>query len=942
MTSLFISYSRKDIQAARKLTGAFKGQELDFWIDWEGIPPTVDWWKEIEKGIEEADIFLFLISPDSAKSKVCRQEIEHAIKNGKRLIPLVVRDIDVAESPAELSHLNWLFFREHDEFDPAFDKLLVAIKTDYIWVQVHRQLQVKALEWERSSKDNSFLLQGKELQEAEFQLATNTSKEPHPTDLQREYVFKSRQASDVRRRHNRIISIGVIIALAVLSVIAFIQAGLATTRGNEAQEASTRAVANERTAQANEQEAQKQAALAQAGELAAMSITSLDSDPELSLHLAMLSLDTMHTPQGEEALRRALVSPPVELTLLGHSGAVYSVEYDSEGNRLLTAGADGTARLWDAKTGEELIRFEGHKGAVNDAAFSPDGRFVATAGADGTVRIWDANTTEQMRSMKHSAAVNSVAFSPDGDSVVTASDDTTARVWKVTSGKEVFPLDNDDTAVRSALFSPDGEVIATGGYDGEINVWDATTGELLKSLSNYGQGINAIAFDPDSQYILADWVYNAYFWDIRDETWVAKYFGGHTWYLTSFTLSPDGKQVVTASRDHTVGIWDIDSGTTDAESSAAVEVLRGHSGAVYSVSFSPGGDQLATASEDETVRIWNMGEWRKRVLIGNGGYPNRAVYSSDGRQIATSDNRGMIQIWDAQSGRELKAWQSGVLVNRLYFSPDDKQLIISGNDGRWGLWDIQTRKEVYKSPASENIISDARFSQDGTRIISTDRGGKGIIWDARTKQQLVTLDGDNQGIWTGTLSPDGQLAATAGTGNVTRIWDAQTGQTLHVLYGHSDLVTSVVFDPGGTRVVTASVDGTAIIWDVSTGKSLYALKGHTRELTDVAFSPKDPYIATASRDRTVILWNAETGNEVVQLFGHNQDVYSVVFSPDGRYLLTSSYDGTARIYPVYFEDVLALAQSLLSARELTCVGRIKFLHAKMLHTNASVDTHSIT
>jgi len=71
MPSLFISYSRKDIEVARKLTEAFKDQDLDVWIDWEGIAPTVDWWQEIEKGIEEADIFLFLISPDSAKSKVC-------------------------------------------------------------------------------------------------------------------------------------------------------------------------------------------------------------------------------------------------------------------------------------------------------------------------------------------------------------------------------------------------------------------------------------------------------------------------------------------------------------------------------------------------------------------------------------------------------------------------------------------------------------------------------------------------------------------------------------------------------------------------------------------------------------------------------------------------------------------------------------------------------
>ena len=181
MPSLFISYSRKDIEIARKLTEAFKEKELDIWVDWEGIAPTVDWWQEIEKGIEEADIFLFLISPDSAKSKVCAREIEHANKNAKRLIPVVVRDVVADESPAGLGHLNWIFFRETDDFNSSLEKLVTAIKTDYEWVQVHRQLQVKALEWERNNHEHSFLLRGKELQDADFQLATNTSREPHPT-----------------------------------------------------------------------------------------------------------------------------------------------------------------------------------------------------------------------------------------------------------------------------------------------------------------------------------------------------------------------------------------------------------------------------------------------------------------------------------------------------------------------------------------------------------------------------------------------------------------------------------------------------------------------------------------------------------------------------------------------------------------------------------------
>src|SRR5688572_33461725 len=112
MATLFVSYSRKDIDAARKLTQSFNDQGLDYWIDWEGIPPTVDWWKEIAKGIEEADIFLFLLSPDSAKSSVCRKEIEHAAKWGKRFILFFGRDITAGDSQANLRLLIGIFLCE--------------------------------------------------------------------------------------------------------------------------------------------------------------------------------------------------------------------------------------------------------------------------------------------------------------------------------------------------------------------------------------------------------------------------------------------------------------------------------------------------------------------------------------------------------------------------------------------------------------------------------------------------------------------------------------------------------------------------------------------------------------------------------------------------------------------------------------------------------------
>lgn len=216
MARIFVSYSRKNKDFCRQLIEELQKRDLDFWVDWEGIPPTVDWMNEIERGIEEADTFLAIVSPDWISSKVCIDELNIAVKNGKRLIPVVPCDIAWNDVPPALAHLNFIFFTEAFNFNQQLDKLLTALDTDYDWLKTHRRLQVKALEWERANKENGFLLRGRDLEEAEQQIYVNATKDPHPTDIQREYVLKSRQATD---RQNRITKGSLFAATLVMFVI---------------------------------------------------------------------------------------------------------------------------------------------------------------------------------------------------------------------------------------------------------------------------------------------------------------------------------------------------------------------------------------------------------------------------------------------------------------------------------------------------------------------------------------------------------------------------------------------------------------------------------------------------------------------------------------------------------------------------------------------------
>ena len=119
MSDVFISYSRKDIAFARLLHASLANSQIDTWIDWERIPIGEKWWDEITHAIENANVFMFIISKNSIGSTVCKDEIKLALKNNKRVIPIVVDAIAedmIRDFAPELPQFNWIIFEKDDLF----------------------------------------------------------------------------------------------------------------------------------------------------------------------------------------------------------------------------------------------------------------------------------------------------------------------------------------------------------------------------------------------------------------------------------------------------------------------------------------------------------------------------------------------------------------------------------------------------------------------------------------------------------------------------------------------------------------------------------------------------------------------------------------------------------------------------------------------------------
>ncbi|KAL5040787.1 hypothetical protein BDW71DRAFT_212785 [Aspergillus fruticulosus] len=249
-------------------------------------------------------------------------------------------------------------------------------------------------------------------------------------------------------------------------------------------------------------------------------------------------------------------SPELQ-TLEGHSDAVLSVAFSTDGRLLASGSSDRTIKLWDPTTGSLQHTLEGHSDAVWSVAFSTDGQLLASGSGDRTIKLWDPATGSLQHTLEgHSSSVESVAFSWDGRLLASGCDDKTIKLWDPATGSLQHTLEGHDSVVYSVVFSRDGQLLASGSYDKTIRLWDPATGILKHTLE------------------------------------------GHSGFVHSVAFSWDGQLLASGSGDETIKLWDPATGTLK-------HTLEGHIRFVKSVTFSWDGQLLASCSGDGTIKLWD-------------------------------------------------------------------------------------------------------------------------------------------------------------------------------------------------------------------------------------------------------------------------------------------------------------------------------------------------
>jgi WD40 repeat protein len=851
VADVFISYSRQDSALVRRLHAALHERGRDTWVDWEGIPPTAEWLKEVFSAIESADNFVFVISPSSVQSTTCARELEHAAKHHKRLVPVLAADTASEQVPEALSTLNWVSCRPEDPFAEGFEKLLSALDTDLDWVRTHTRLLGRALEWDRLGRERSFLLKGVDLETAERALVTNAGSEPRVTTLQSDYVVASRRAVTATHRKTIVVLVAVLLALSVLTTFALIQRQAANNN-------AARAERNEQVARSNEALAiERNRTLLEERGRTELIEGRWDAAAVLLAETYRLGSDS---PTLRLMLARALRPLNGARAMFPGGGSqLTSASLSADGTRAILGELDGSATVWDSRTGGLVAVLSPHDGPVREVHLNTDG-------SRAVVVFTKTNLDRAELGFYRTYAL-------------------TAYVWEVADQNFLEEFEVGDWDTLRSVRGPLVDVLASGHRF---------------ALPSIGGGFQEFDFGGGQASIPG-----------RGALTVSTTFSASNGEFQQMAMSNDGGTVLLSGPDGSVLVMDRHARSSPLLASAVVENSR--------IAFHGQSSDLVAVNAAGLVR--RIGATDNRVTSGRSLQKGREiVLSPDGRSAVVLGDQSAIPV-DLDRGTALNEMNSKV-AGATYSTGGQFLLSWTNLQPRiFEFWTARLPgfSGVYSAePAANSDPSVAAVSNSGA-VTFADRWVVQVWWPREpnskttTEEELEPPADPTQAEY----SPDGQLLATALADGSVLIRGAPPSVARDPLHADTGVVSDLEFSHDSKKLAVAS-SGSVRIWDVQSGTVLATCRGHGGSVVDIRFSADDQLLGTAASDGTARVWESSSCRELLRFPGH-AGIQQVRFDAKGTRLATADRK-TVRVWDLEQEmREPAVVTALVTARSPACL-----------------------
>jgi len=915
-TKIFISYSRKNKLFVRKLNTAIVESGIEAWVDWEGIPLSADWMVEITTAIAASDALVFVISPDSLKSKVCMDELELGIKYNKKIIPVLYCDPEkVQKMHPKLASTNWVYMRpKKDDFKATMPRVVESIQTDLGWVQQHTRLLQRATEWEQKNRNPSYLLQGSDLSDGEHWMIESTKEEARAVvPLQAEYISTSRKIA-VKRQRNLTIGIGAALVLSVLLGI------YAFTQSIEARKSRDKAESSQKVAEANEQARATQQSIAeeqkiiadknaqQANAQRSASEAKIYQDRVGELYTStLLALDAYQLLPGlenaENILRHNISLLPIPIKQMNVNARIWTIQTSPDQKKFITVDSAGKACIWSMEDGSQFFCMQ-HDGIVYDSVMTQDGKILVTGTEKGVVTFWDANTGKQIKSLQFEASIWDLNLHPSGQWLGVGRSKAVSMIDMKSMKEELYFTQSSD--VKTIDFDNTGTYMAIGTTRGDVSVWTVMGSQTLAGPKHNGEVID-LEFSPDSKWLVSVGA------DSTARSMITTY-GGQRYSITQgdwvedVTFGPDSSWFVTVSDDNTVRVINTQTGQEKLRMAQANFVKK--------VRVSSDGQWIATTGYDKTLRIWDSASGTEFMQIPINGIGSSIRFNKDATRLIVGDYDGRITLWDISQLKSRTGFaQFSDFVNEVHFSPNGEWLAVNLDDKN--IWLINSNQlgsaqdDRKKLLTTNGLTSSMAISADSKWIAIVEKDENTASYN---RVVLVSVDGkkklffshDGVVIDTVAFTPDNRQVITADQKGLINIWDVETGEKLHSLNAEGVLLSLAVSPNGKYLVAGTEENNHSIVWDLSTQAQVAILEQAGRIKT-VQFSKDGKLLATGSSEATVYFWNMENGSfsRAKNKFLANGEVLSLDFSADNQRLAVGDSSGYVYLYDLVLGQEVA-------------------------------------
>ncbi len=312
--------------------------------------------------------------------------------------------------------------------------------------------------------------------------------------------------------------------------------------------------------------------------------------------------------------------------------------------------------------------------------------------------------------------------------------------------------------------------------------------------------------------------------------------------INSVTFDASGAQVVTASDDNTIKLWDAATGVERGEFTGHQEVCADEEEKcwVWGADFSPDGERAVSASRDRTAIVWDTSNAATvTTLRGHGASIYDVAWSPDGSAIATASGDDKVIIWNPESGEAVRTLSGhGDDVNAVDFHPNGDMLATASDDGRVSLWNWRSGVRIDSLPIG-GPGNDVKFSGDGAMFAAAADNGVVRIWRTIDNNLIGTLDHGAEKAFAVAFAADNSVLVTSGVDPIIRIWDIATQSLVRELEGHKDGVRGLDSTPDGAWIVSGSRDNTARVWRAVDGVNRITM-GHIDSAIDLPMAIDAP------------------------------------------------------------------------------------------------------